>query len=117
MLEGSLGRTELRNRLSKMLAEIEELVDVDSGSYVARGGTRVSRRIGEHLAKPGFEPSFAAAEERGDRLHAPRKSGGLGRRMVPGHPGRGALFAGLIATLPHAENTQQYPNSSRKTRQ
>lgn len=78
-------RAELNDRLPRMLADIAELVGIDSGSYDAEGVTRVVHWIGDRLQGLGFTPTYEDVEERGQRLFATRRFGGTGRLMILGH--------------------------------
>jgi glutamate carboxypeptidase len=74
-----------RERLPALVADIEQLVNIDSGSYFAPGVTEVARRVGRSLDKLGFSTSFEAVPSRGDRMVAVRSGAGRGRLMILGH--------------------------------
>ena len=78
-------RQQLLERLPRILGDVEELVNIDSGSYYSEGVTRVSHCVGDRLEKLGFTPVYEDVEDRGQRMYATRKFGGAGRLMILGH--------------------------------
>jgi len=72
-------------RLDAIIADIAELVLIESGSYDAEGVTRVSHWMGERLQAQGFQLNYEQLPERGERLTAVRKGNGKGKVMILGH--------------------------------
>ncbi|GHF68852.1 M20 family metallopeptidase [Seohaeicola zhoushanensis] len=74
-----------RSRLDLILADIAELVAIESGSYDVEGVTRTAHWIGDRLEAQGFETLYEAVPERGERLTAVRRGTGKGKVMILGH--------------------------------
>ncbi len=68
-----------------MLALLEQLVNIDSGSYDAAGVNRVGELLAEQLHAMGFALRRRTVTGRGDLLVAERSYGGRGRVVVLGH--------------------------------
>ena len=68
-------RRELANELPAMIAEIERLASIDSGSYDVAGVDAVADGFGELFAARGFEVTRT-----GHELTARRRAGAPGRR-------------------------------------
>lgn len=72
-------------RLDQMMADIANLVGIESGSYDSEGVTRVSHWIGDRLEAQGFKTEYEALPDRGERLVATRQGTGKGKVMILGH--------------------------------
>src|SRR5258708_39765844 len=77
--------TALRDQTPAMLALLERLVNIDSGSYHAPGVDAVVARLGERLGALGFTVARQSIDGRGDQLTATRTLGGRGRLLILGH--------------------------------
>ncbi len=76
---------QLRDQTPAMLGLIEQLVNIDSGSYHKPGVDQVGSVLGDRLAKLGFQIARQAIPERGDQMTATRRLGGKGRLLILGH--------------------------------
>jgi glutamate carboxypeptidase len=75
----------LEGRLDAYLAELEPLVNQDSGSFDKAGVNRVQDRLEERLRGLGFEVERRPQERFGDDLIARRHGKGTARIMLLGH--------------------------------
>jgi glutamate carboxypeptidase len=75
----------LRERTPSMLALIEQLVNIDSGSYHKPGVDQVTGLLAGHLSGLGFDVTREPLLDRGDRVMATRRLGGTGRLLILGH--------------------------------
>lgn len=78
-------RTALDAQLPQMLALLEQLVNIDSGSYMVEGVNAVGAVLAQRLAQQGFSIRRRAVEQRGDMVVAERLDGGRGRLVILGH--------------------------------
>jgi glutamate carboxypeptidase len=85
MLDPTELHASFRERLPSVLTDIEEVVNIDSGSYFAPGVTQVTQWVGRRLEALGFSLSFESLPSRGDRLVAVRSQAGRGNLMILGH--------------------------------
>ncbi|MGH6938598.1 M20 family metallopeptidase [Hypericibacter sp.] len=75
----------LVDEIPQMLAMLEELVAVDSGSYDADGVDQVGRRLAEAWAALGFVEEAHPLPARGARRCLSRRMTGRGRLLILGH--------------------------------
>lgn len=68
-----------------MLALLERIVNIDSGSYDAEGVNAVAAVFAQRLAEQGFALRRRNVDGRGDMLIAERRDGGTGRLLILGH--------------------------------
>ncbi|MFL9924437.1 M20 family metallopeptidase [Herbaspirillum lusitanum] len=83
-----------------MLALLEELVNIDSGSYDVAGVTRISTRLSGLLADIGFSIKRLPVPERADLVTATLRMGGQGRLVILGHSDT-VWPAGTVAEWPY----------------
>ena len=77
--------TALRDQTPAMLALIERLVNIDSGSYHPPGVDAVGALLGERLGALGFTVTRQPIDGRGHQVTATRTLGGTGRLLILGH--------------------------------
>ncbi|HVO89021.1 MAG TPA: M20 family metallopeptidase [Casimicrobiaceae bacterium] len=75
----------LEGKREDMLALLERLVNIDSGSYCKAGVDRVASVIGEELARSGFDVARRPMSDSGDQIVAIKRLRGRGRLLVLGH--------------------------------
>ena len=93
----------LKQQTPQMLALLERLVNVDSGSYCREGVNRVSAILADELAGIGFSIARHAMPECGDQVIATRRMNGRGGRLlILGHADT-VWPAGTVAEWPYAE--------------
>lgn len=78
-------RAWLQHRLPEMLALLERLVNIDSGSYFPAGVNAVGDQLGKLWAAQGFDLRRRAVPGRGDMVVATRRYGGRGNVVILGH--------------------------------
>lgn len=78
-------QAQLKAQLPQMLQLLEQLVNIDSGSYVVDGVNAVGHLLAERLAAQGFAIHHRAVPQRGDMVVAQRCDGGVGRLVILGH--------------------------------
>lgn len=78
-------KAQLTEQLPHMLQRLEQLVNIDSGSYDAKGVNRVGEVMAEQLRQQGFGLRTRSVEQRGDMWIAERRDGGKGRLVILGH--------------------------------
>ncbi|EJN02714.1 M20 family metallopeptidase [Herbaspirillum sp. YR522] len=91
----------LQEQLPAMLVLLEELVNIDSGSYDIEGVSRVSARLSGLLADMGFAIEQLPVPERADLVVATHRMGGRGRLVILGHCDT-VWPAGTVADWPYA---------------
>src|SRR4051794_15162641 len=90
--------------LPELLALLQRVVDIDSGSYCADGVRRVEDAIGEALARIGFAIERRPLPQRGDQFAAGLRPGGPGPRvLILGHADT-VWPAGTVAEWPFARD-------------
>ena len=75
----------LQQTLPQMLALIERLVNIDSGSYDREGVNRVCAILAEELERTGFAITRHVMPECADQCIAIKHLGGQGRLLILGH--------------------------------
>jgi glutamate carboxypeptidase len=75
----------LQRSTPEMLALVERLVNIDSGSYCKTGVDRVSTLLGQELERSGFAIARRPMSECGDQVIASKPLGGRGRLLILGH--------------------------------
>ena len=78
-------RGHLERRLPEMLALLERLVGIDSGSYDVAGVAKVQAVIADVLARQGFLIDRLPVVDRAPLLRATLRRGGKGRLLILGH--------------------------------
>ena len=85
MTGGLRVRDNLRAKLPQMLALIESLVNIDSGSYDRDGVNRVATLLADALEQTGFSIDRRPMQHCADQVIATRRLGGRGRLLILGH--------------------------------
>ena len=96
-------REALRQKTPEMLALIERLVNIDSGSYDKAGVDRVGAILADELACTGFEISRHAMAPCGDQVIGTLRLKGRGRLLILGHADT-VWPAGTALEWPYAEH-------------
>lgn len=78
-------KAQLTEQLPQMLQLLEQLVNIDSGSYDAEGVNAVAAVLTEKLQAQGFALRSHQVAQRGDLWVAERHDGGHGRLVILGH--------------------------------
>ena len=78
-------RDALAGKLPEMLALIERLVNIDSGSYCTAGVNQVGAVLAAELERTGFTVERHPMRECGDQIVGSRRLGGKGRLLILGH--------------------------------
>jgi glutamate carboxypeptidase len=78
-------RTGLKEKLPQMLALIERLVNIDSGSHFKPGVNQVGEILAEELSRSGFEIQCHPMTQCGDQVVGFRRLNGKGRLLILGH--------------------------------
>ena len=78
-------RAALAGKLPEMLALIERLVNIDSGSYCTAGVNQVGAVLAAELERTGFTVERHPMRECGDQFVGRKRMGGKGRLLILGH--------------------------------
>lgn len=78
-------KTQLAQQLPQMLQLLEQLVNIESGSYDVAGVNAVAAVLATELRAQGFALRSHTVPQRGDLWVAERHDGGRGRLMILGH--------------------------------
>lgn len=93
--------TDLQHRLPELLAALERLVNIDSGSYHASGVNAVIDLVAGQLVELGFAIERTPLAGRGDQMTARRTLGAGARLLILGHADT-VWPAGTVAEWPFA---------------
>ena len=78
-------QTGLRKKLPQMLALLEQLVNIDSGSYHKAGVDQVSAILADELSQSGFDVERYPMRQCGDQVVGFKRLNGKGRLLILGH--------------------------------
>ena len=101
----------LQDHLDDYLAELEPLVNQDSGSYDKAGVDIVTARLQERFERMGFTVERAAQERFGDDLIARRQGKGGANIMLLGPTGCGKTSATRQVALRHGWGLEEVAGS------